>query len=348
MAVLWVAMSGGVDSSVAAARLVAAGHEVTGVTMQLLPEGEEDGRCCSSDAVRSAKRVCDRLGIGHYTLNMRDVFARCVVDAFVTEYASGRTPNPCIECNDRVKFAELLARARTAGADALATGHYARIERDRDGVPWLARGRDGSKDQSYFLYRLTREQLEHVWFPVGDSTKAQIRAEAADLGLPSATRPESQEICFVPEDAGAFVIEHCPAAGHPGPIVDEHGEVLGAHRGLARYTIGQRKGLGLPGGPWYVTAIDADTNRVTVAPRSPADVKTIELTRTVWRPVALTSVDAVVRYRAEQVPARVTRPRDGVIELELVHPVSGVAPGQAVVCYSGKRVVGGGVAESTS
>ncbi len=348
MAVLWVAMSGGVDSSVAAARLVVAGHEVTGVTMQLLPEGEGEGRCCSTDAVRSAKRVCDQLGIAHYTLNMRDIFARCVVDAFVEEYASGRTPNPCIECNDRVKFSELLARARSAGADALATGHYARIERDSDGVVWLARGRDVSKDQSYFLYRMTREQLEHVLFPLGDSTKVQIRAEAASLGLPSATRPESQEICFVPGEAGAFVIERSAATGEPGPVVDEHGVVLGAHRGLARYTIGQRKGLGLAGGPWYVTAIDADTNRVIVTSRSPADVTTIELARTVWRDAALTSVDAVIRYRAKPVPARITHTGAGVIELELVHAVSGVAPGQAVVCYSGDRVVGGGVVESTS
>ncbi len=348
MACVWVAMSGGVDSSVAAARLVAAGHDVTGVTMQLLPEGDEEGRCCSTDAVRSARRVCDRLGVPHYTLNMRDVFASRVVDPFTAEYASGRTPNPCIACNDRVKFVELLARARTAGADALATGHYARIVPEAGGDPWLARGRDEAKDQSYFLYRLTRAQMAHVCFPLGDALKTEIRAEAAALGLPSAARADSQEVCFVPDGAGAFVASRVPGAAAPGEIRTTAGALLGAHEGVCHFTVGQRKGLGLPAGPWYVTRIDAGT-RTVIVDRAPAKARSLTLSALVWHDPAIREVGAQLRYRATPAPAVVTPDLPArTATIEFAQGIEQVAPGQAVVCYVGDRVVGGGVVETAS
>ncbi len=343
----WVAMSGGVDSSVAAARLVQTGHRVTGVTMQLLPEGDEPGRCCSTDAVRSARRVCDLLGIEHYTLNMRDIFDREVVEGFVSAYASGLTPNPCIDCNDRLKFAALLAKARTQGADALATGHYARIISDAEGSRWLERGLDRAKDQSYFLYRLTEPAISHVLFPLGVATKDEIREEALRLSLPSAGRPESQEVCFVPDEAGAFVAGRCVAAATPGPILDARGKRLGTHRGIAYYTTGQRKGLGLAGGPWYVSAIDARTNVVVVVSGCPDEISCVQLTDVVWRAGPDTAVDAVVRYRAMPVPARAVRTAEG-LSVEFDRPVARIAPGQAVVCYTGERVVGGGVVSTNT
>jgi len=201
---VFVAMSGGVDSSVSAALLMEQGHDVTGVTMQLWPSGEEEGGCCSVSAVRDARRVCDLLGIAHYTLNFRDAFEREVVEPFAEEYAAGRTPNPCIVCNDRVKFADLLARVSAQGAEFLATGHYARVVRDESGTPWLARGCDADKDQSYFLYRMTTAQLEHVLFPVGELRKDEVRAVAERMGLHVAEKPDSQEICFDPETSSTW------------------------------------------------------------------------------------------------------------------------------------------------
>jgi tRNA-specific 2-thiouridylase len=340
-------MSGGVDSSVAAARLVEQGHHVTGVTMQLLPEGEDPGRCCSTDAVRAARRVCDLLGVDHYTLNMRELFETEVVEPFVNAYAAGRTPNPCIVCNDRLKFAYLLSRARTNGADVLATGHYARSLADDAGRRWLHRGLDPDKDQSYFLYRLDEPAISHVSFPLGDTTKAGVRAEARALGLPTAERPESQEICFVPGDAGSFVESRRPAAGTPGPIIDGRGNRLGTHQGVGCYTIGQRKGLGIAGGPWFVSGIRAGENAVVVTHGAPATVTTLRLEDVVWRADTALRVEAVVRYRATPIPASVHRV-SGEMVLELDEPVAGVAPGQAVVCYVDDRVVGGGVVKPTS
>jgi tRNA-specific 2-thiouridylase len=250
-----VAMSGGVDSSVAAALLVGEGHEVTGVTMRLLPE-ESPGGCCPSGSVRDARAVCDVLGIPHYTWDAREVFALSVVEAFVDGYAAGRTPNPCIDCNDRVKFAFLLPKALSAGAECLATGHYARIV-ETGGAPRLAMGADRSKDQSYFLYRTTGAQLRHVLFPVGDLTKAEVRRTAQELGLPTAARPESQEACFVPAgNVRAFVRERRPASFERGPIVDASGAIVGGHDGAVGFTIGQRRGLGGGGRERrYVTSV---------------------------------------------------------------------------------------------
>jgi len=232
MARVFVAMSGGVDSSVAAALLVEGGHDVTGVTMQLWPSGEMEGGCCSVSAIRDAKRVCDTLGIPHYALNFRDVFEREVVAPFAAQYAAGHTPNPCIACNDRVKFSDLLARVSLQGAEYLATGHYARVIRDTEGEPWLARGLDAGKDQSYFLYRMTREQLEHTMFPVGELHKRDVRAIAQRLGLSVAEKPESQETCFASGgDYVPVIAARVPRALEPGPIVDTDGRVLGHHDG---------------------------------------------------------------------------------------------------------------------
>ncbi len=338
---VFVAMSGGVDSSVAAALLLEQGHEVTGVTMQLWESSDAENGCCSVDAVRDAKRVCGLLGIPHYTLNYRDVFERDVVDAYAQEYARGRTPSPCIVCNDRLKFSDLLSRVSLQGADALATGHYARIVRDDAGVPWLARGVDAEKDQSYFLYRLTRSQLEHVKFPVGALAKDEVRAFAERFGLPVAAKPESQDACFAPEGPVAVLARRAPAALVPGDIVDQSGTVIGRHDGIGRYTIGQRKGLGLAGGPWFVTAIDAEANRIVVGPEGADAVRRVVAGEVVWHGDPEADVEAQVRYRATPVAARASV--DGqTLDVELASAVRGVAPGQAVVCYRADRVVGGG------
>lgn len=348
MARVFAAMSGGVDSSVAAALLVEAGHDVVGVTMQLLPSGDFEGGCCSTSAVRDARRVCDALGIPHYTLNVREEFRRDVIEPFSDAYATGRTPNPCIECNDRVKFAELWRRAAQQGADYLATGHYARIARHADGSLWLARGLDPAKDQSYFLYRTTAEQLSRTLFPVGELTKTRVRELAAERGLPTAATPESQEVCFVPaDDVRAYVGASRPCAVAPGPIVDTAGRRIGTHNGIAGYTVGQRRGLGVAApDPLYVVAIDAATNTVTVGTSAELDVCHVRCSSVVWRGTAEMRVGVQVRYRQEPVGA-VARLEGGDLVLDLDEPVRGVAPGQAAVCYNEDEVVGGGTVEET-
>jgi len=338
---VFVAMSGGVDSSVAAALLLEQGHDVTGVTMQLWDASDSDNGCCSVSAVRDAKRVCDLLGIPHYTLNYRELFDREVVDGYAAEYGAGRTPSPCIVCNDRLKFSDLLARASLQGAEALATGHYARVARDDAGVPWVARGVDADKDQSYFLYRLTRAQLDHVLFPVGDLAKSEVRAFAERLGLPVARKAESQDACFAPEGPVPVLEKRAPNALVAGDIVDEQGRVLGRHAGIGRYTIGQRKGLGLAGGPWFVIAIDPERNRIVVGPEGSDRVTRIAAADVVWHEGAPEQVEAQVRYRTRPVPARAEHV-GGKLTVVLGEPVAGVAPGQAVVCYRGDLVVGGG------
>jgi tRNA-specific 2-thiouridylase len=337
-----------VDSSVTAALLLEQGHDVTGVTMQLWPSSEDEGGCCSVSAIRDARRVCDLLGIPHYTLNFRDAFEREVVGPFADEYAAGRTPNPCIVCNDVLKFADLLARVRAQGADFLATGHYARIVFDDAGVPWLTRAIDPSKDQSYFLYRLTRAQMEHVMFPVGALRKTEVRAIALRIGLAVAEKPDSQEVCFAPAGEHADVVAaRRPEALIPGDIVDRKGAVLGKHSGIANYTVGQRKGLGIGGGaPLYVVAIDAAANRVVVGAREQLRVSGVQAADVVWRGEPDSDVEAMVRYRMEPRPAHATDNPEAptpTLRVAFAAPLEGVAPGQAVVCYRDDRVVGGGV-----
>ncbi|MCL5886938.1 MAG: tRNA 2-thiouridine(34) synthase MnmA [Actinobacteria bacterium] len=346
---VFVAMSGGVDSSVAAALMVEAGHEVTGVTMQLLPSGDGVGQCCGTDAVYSAKRVCDSLGIPHYTLDFRDVFEQEVIQPFVSEYAAGNTPNPCIACNGRVKFSDLLARVMAQGADTLVTGHYAQIVRDEGGC-WVERGVDRTKDQSYFLYQLQSPALEHVAFPLGDMAKVDVRAKAASLGLPTASRADSQEICFVERQGiSRFVQERVPGSVCPGPIVDGRGKQLGVHRGLPLYTVGQRKGLGIASAsPLYVLAINASSNTLVVGPKSELLRPEVYLGEPVWLlPKDTAKVQVQTRYRMDPVPATARRTEDGIM-IEFDQPTFAVAYGQAVVCYQDDRVVAGGVARCRS
>jgi tRNA-specific 2-thiouridylase len=346
---VFVAMSGGVDSSVAAALLVRDGHDVTGVTMRLLPGDDPIDGCCSLDGARSAKRVCEALGIPHYSLDFAEVFEREVIEPYCDEYAAGRTPNPCVVCNDRVKFSELMRRVKLQDAEFLATGHYARIVRDEAGVPWLSRGADPAKDQSYFLYRMTAEQLRHTLFPVGGLAKAEVRGIARALGLPAAERAESQETCFVPgDDVRAFVRQRRPKAFVPGEIVDPEGRVVGAHTGVPGLTIGQRRGLGVSAGRRvFVNSIDASTGTVTVGDRSVLSVTRVVADDVVWRGPCEQTVEAQVRYRG--VPVRATaRVANDVLVVVTDAPFDGVAPGQSVVCYEDDRVIGGGVIREAS
>ncbi|TLM80313.1 MAG: tRNA 2-thiouridine(34) synthase MnmA [Actinobacteria bacterium] len=352
MARVWAAMSGGVDSSVAAALLVEQGHEVTGVTMRLLPD---ESACCGRDAARAARQVCDRLGIEHLTLDFRDAFEAGVVDPYCEDYAHGRTPNPCIDCNDRVKFAELLRRAALQDVDLLATGHYARVLADGSGGAWVGRGADVTRDQSYFLYRLRPEQLRRITFPVGGMLKDEVRAYAHKAGLPCADAPESREACFVPDgDVAAFVAARASAGGAgavPGPIEDAAGRVLGAHGGIAGFTVGQRKGLGLGGGePRYVVRIEAERNAIVVGAEADLDVTEVVASDAVWNgapPGGASALTARVRYRGAETPCTAAYDAaDGRLTVTFAAPVRAVAPGQAVVCYAGETVVGGGTVAS--
>lgn len=345
MANVFVAMSGGVDSSVAAALLLEQGHDVTGITMQLWPSSDLEGGCCSVSAVRDARRVCDLLGIAHYQLNYRDIFESSVVEPFAQAYAAGLTPNPCIVCNDRLKFSDLLAKVMAQGADFLATGHYARIVRDESDTPWLARGLDPSKDQSYFLYRMSRAQMDHVLFPVGELHKRDVRSIAERLGLHVARKAESQETCFAADgDYLPILAERAPCALMPGDIVDSEGGVLGRHDGVGRYTIGQRRGLriGGTGEPLFVTGLDVSANRVIVGRREDLLVSTVGAGDVVWHGSPLMDIGASVRYRMS--PRKATATIDGdTLVVSLDEPVEAVAPGQSVVCYEQDRVIGGGV-----
>jgi tRNA-specific 2-thiouridylase len=346
-------MSGGVDSSVAAALLVREGHDVTGVTMRLLRADDPTDGCCSLDGTRSAKSVCARLGIPHYTLEFSDVFEREVIEPYCDEYAAGRTPNPCVTCNERVKFSELMRRVALQDAEYLATGHYARIVRDGDGVPWLAKGADPAKDQSYFLYRLTGPQMEHTLFPLGGSTKVEVREIARTLGLPAAERPESQETCFVPgNDVRAFLRARRPEAFRAGRIVNGEGAVVGSHDGVPGLTIGQRRGLGVSVGDRdrvFVTGIDAERATVTVGPRVGLRATTIVADRAIWRGAEDREERVTVRarYRGAET-AGTARLVGGALHVGLDQPLEAPAPGQALVCYEGERVVGGGVIREAS
>lgn len=357
MARVLCAMSGGVDSSVAAALLAEQGHEVIGVTMQVWPDlGPEEearrGGCCSLGAVNDARLVADALGIPYYVVNLRAEFERAVIDYFAAEYAAGRTPNPCIACNRFVKFDALLRKALELGCDYVATGHYARVEDDpATGRRLLRRSADPHKDQTYALYGLTQAQLRRALFPVGGMTKDEVRARAERLGLPVARKPDSQEICFVVDgDHGAVVAARRPEAARPGPVYDLDGRLLGTHRGLAYYTVGQRRGLGLRApGPWYVTALDPDRNAVIVGREDDVLAPGLVAGELNW--VSLPCLEAprrlgaCIRYRSPEVPAEVRPLPGGRVEVRFERPQRAVTPGQAVVFYDGDLVVGGGVIE---
>ena len=351
-----VAMSGGVDSSVAAALLVERGYDVTGIMLKLW-RGEAantDSGCCNLGAAEDARRVADVLGIPFYVLNFAEDFENTVIRNFHEDYAAGRTPNPCVRCNQWVKFGTLLERAKVIGADVLATGHYARVV-EREGQFRLLRGRDANKDQSYVLWMLSQTELAQTLFPVGELEKSETRALAAQLGLRTAAKPDSQEICFVRGgDTQAYITDNVAEASIEGPIVDTSGEVVGTHRGIGHYTVGQRKGLGVAlGRPMFVTSIDVPANKVVVGDRSDLDVSGLVVEEVSFVGDALDEGTALhVQHRAhgEVNPARVVRADGGTITVAFDGPVAAIAPGQSAAFYSADdpdELVGGGIISST-
>jgi tRNA-specific 2-thiouridylase len=346
-----VAMSGGVDSSVVAGLMAEAGHEVIGVTMQLYDHGAAVGRkgaCCAGQDIHDARRVADRLGIPHYVLDMQARFRRAVIDDFAATYARGETPIPCLRCNQHLKFADLLGLARDLGAEALATGHYARIEPAADG-PALYRAADAARDQSYFLFALNRSDLGFLRFPLGGLPKAEVRVQAARLGLPVAAKPDSQDICFVPAGRYAEVVARLrPDAVEPGEVAGADSTVLGRHAGIARYTVGQARGLGQAswrgGERMHVLAIDAARRRVVVGPRAALgrhEVAAGEVTWLIDPPRGPLRCAVKLRGREPLRPATVAW--DGVGARIVLEAPATAAPGQAAVFYDGERVLGGGI-----
>jgi len=350
-----VAMSGGVDSSVTAAMMKSAGHEVVGVTLQLYNHGtaiRKKGACCAGQDIRDARSVAERLGIPHYVLDYEERFRKAVIDDFAASYARGETPIPCVRCNERVKFADLLSLARDLGAHALATGHYVRRIEGSNG-PELHVAADASRDQSYFLFKTTREQLDFTRFPLGDRPKSEVRAFAAELGLCVADKPDSQDICFVPNgDYPSIVRRLRPDAAQAGDIVNLSGSVLGRHEGVIHFTVGQRKRLSLSGhpAPLYVIHLDAARAQVVVGPREALRVRTINLREVNWLAPCSEAFDCAVKVRSTRPPvaARVHSIGDATATVEIFGGEEGVAPGQACVFYEseGTRVLGGGFISS--
>ncbi|HYO95589.1 MAG TPA: tRNA 2-thiouridine(34) synthase MnmA [Polyangiaceae bacterium] len=348
-----VAMSGGVDSSVAAARLLRQGFDVVGVTLHLwdYPEdGAAKSRCCAPEDVHDARRVADVLGFPHYAFDRRELFRSEVVDPFVDAYLEGETPSPCVRCNRGVKLRELFQLSARLGAARVATGHYARVVQGERGAE-LWRAKDRNKDQSYFLHMLAERDLARLIFPLGDSDKAEVRAEAAALSLPGAHKGESQELCFVPSGRyDAFIAERAAGRVRPGPILDASGTVVGQHAGVHGFTVGQRKNLGVAlGQRAYVAAIDAETATVRLSSGEAlafrvARVEELSLAQDVALPL---SCEVQVRYRAAPVPARVRHTGAGAL-IELEKPVAAVSKGQYAVFYERERVLGGGVIVAAS
>jgi tRNA-specific 2-thiouridylase len=347
-----VAMSGGVDSSVAAALLVEAGHDVVGVTMKTFcySETPDSGKtCCGLDGIVDARRVATALGIPHYVFDVEEDFTRDVIDDFVREYARGRTPNPCVRCNSNTKFRDLLARGQALGCDRIATGHYVRMEHGASGSS-LLRGLDPAKDQSYFLWGLPRAMLPHMLFPVGDLTKTEVRERARALTLVTAEKPESQEICFVPTGDYRDLLERKLPTLHPalqaGPIVRVDGTVVGEHAGYAGFTVGQRRGLG--GGfaaPLYVLEVRPETREVVVGTREELNRDLVTVGELNWlheAPPEGARVHVQLRYRAPAVPAAVSRTDADALVIALDEAHAAVTPGQSAVVFEGPRVLGGG------
>lgn len=348
-------MSGGVDSSLTAALLQERGYEVIGITMRLSEESRDfdcnDRGCCSIASVDDARRVCEIIGVPHYTVNFQAQFQRDVIAHFLAEYAAGRTPNPCIDCNRYMKFGLLLDKTLELGAEFLATGHYARIARAADGRYLLQKGVDTKKDQSYALYHLNQASLAHFLLPLGDMTKDKTRELAEKFALPVAHKPDSQEICFVPhDDYKAYLREHNPECLQPGNIVDRAGHILGRHEGVPLYTIGQRKGLGIAyEHPLYVVALDMAKNEVVVG--GAGDVYCTSLIAEDLNWIAIDGLavgdsatySAKIRYGSREGEARVTMLADGRLRADFDAPQRAATPGQSIVLYDGDTVVGGGI-----
>ncbi|HEX2580934.1 MAG TPA: tRNA 2-thiouridine(34) synthase MnmA [Dongiaceae bacterium] len=349
-----VAMSGGVDSSVTAALMVEAGYDVIGMTLQLYDHGTSIGRkgaCCAGQDIYDASQVAQRLGIPHYVLDYESVFSQAVMEEFADSYVAGETPVPCIRCNQRVKFRDLLGEARTLGAEALATGHYVRRVSGPGGGVELHRGSDHRRDQSYFLFTTTADQLDFLRFPLGELDKDQTRAIAVRHGLSVADKPDSQDICFVPDgDYTAVVRRMRPDSAQPGEIRHLDGRLLGHHRGILHYTVGQRRGLGVyetgsGNEPLYVVRIDATRHRVIVGPRRALAVSSVHLNEVNWLGDAMRQEQTVaVKIRSMGAPlgARLHHGSDGRARVDFDEPQLGVAPGQACVFYDGTRLLGGG------
>ena len=376
---IFVAMSGGVDSSVAAALLKEQGHDVTGITMQLWPRLAKDvgtGCCCGLDAIDDARRVAAVIDIPHYVVNMRDAFEIAVIDNFISEYRLGRTPNPCVKCNQMIKFDILLKKVIGMGADKLATGHYARIataqsekseiknkkseitkkQTGNDLTPHASRltaykllkGLDAKKDQSYFLWTFTQDQLAKTLLPLGELTKDKVREKARVCKLPVAEKAESQEICFVPEDKYRDFLRERGVPDNPGPIVDIDGRVLGRHDGVSGFTVGQRRGLGVASGrPLYVVSIDAGANTVVVGPEEGIRIGSLSADHANFisgeSPKEFFNVNARIRYNAPDIPAVVTPLARDRLRVDLAEPQRAIAPGQSVVFYDGQELLGGAV-----
>lgn len=347
-----VGMSGGVDSSVAAALLVEQGYDVVGVTMRLWTEERPEEfsghqQCCSVEDIDDARRVAGQLGIRHYVMNFEEEFKAKVVDNFVSEYAAGRTPNPCVRCNEHIKYRALVDRLPMLDADFVATGHYARVDEDASGYH-LRVGIDPTRDQSYVLYMLNQEQLSRLRLPIGGLLKSEVREHARRLGLDTSEKPDSVEICFVPgNDYRAFVEPRLEQA--PGELRDTSGRLLGEHRGIANYTIGQRKGLGIAvGEPRFVTALDPVANIVTIGPEEDLFCDTVAVSEVRWTnrpPMAGTTLAAKARYKADPATASIVSSEGEQVTVRFTRRQRALTPGQAICFYDGDEVLGGGTIE---
>lgn len=352
-----VAMSGGVDSSTALHKILEAGYQAIGVTMKLWQYRDSggnlvaDSNCCSISSINNARLVCEQFGVPHYTLDHQPAFRRSVVNNFVDEYLAGRTPNPCVRCNTFLKWGSLLEQAREMGADLIATGHYARIDNTAD-TPRLLKGRDPLKDQSYFLWGIDRATLARTIFPLGDLTKTAVRTIAGEQNLPNADEPESQEICFIPDnDYRRFLNDYAPersAGSKAGNFIDENGKILGTHRGIAGFTVGQRRGLGIAGPePYYVQRIDPVSGDITLATRAGVTFRSCrvgELNLLAGEaPHSWRELTVQIRYNHPGVAAIVIPEKNSSLRIEFAEPQFAVAPGQSAVFYRGDQVLGGGI-----